>query len=63
MFRMNQSERNLNIYQIEEYYCNRMEYLVDRELFDDSHAIFEEFVVDGEEPEEYIFIPYHKQIG
>lgn len=60
---MNQTERNWNIYQIEEYYCNRMEYLVDMERFDDSHAIFEEFVVDGEEPEEYIFIPYHEEIG
>lgn len=53
---MNQAERNWNIYQIEEFYCNRMEYLVDAERFDDSHAIFEEFVVNGEEPEEYVFI-------
>jgi hypothetical protein len=40
-----------------------MEYLVDEERFDDSHAIFEEFVVDGEEPEEYVFMPYHEEIG
>lgn len=59
---MNQEEKNLSIYNIEEFYCNRMEYLVDKERFDDSHAIFEEFVVDGEEPEEYIFITYHENI-
>jgi hypothetical protein len=59
---MTQSERNWNIYQIEEFYCKRMEYLVDKEQFDDSNAIFEEFVVDGEEPEEYVFMPYHEDI-
>ena len=59
---MTQAERNWNIYQIEEFYCNRMEHLVDEERFDDSNAIFEEFVIDGEEPEDYIFIPYHEDI-
>ena len=59
---MTQAERNWNIYQIEEFYCNRMEYLVDEERFDDSNAIFEEFVIDGEEPEDYIFMPYHEDI-
>lgn len=60
---MNQTERNWNIYQIEEFYCNRMEYLFDQEQFDDAHSIFEEFVIDGEEPEEYIFMPYHEDIS
>lgn len=59
---MNQLERNLNIFTIEQFYCNRMEYLVDSERFDDSHAIFQEFVVDGEEPGEYFFLLYHKEI-
>lgn len=59
---MNQDERNWNIYQIEEFYCNRMEYLVEQEEFGDAHSIFEEFVVGGEEPEEYLFIPYHEEI-
>lgn len=62
MFRMTQAEKNWNIYQIEEFYCNRMEYLVDREEFDNAHSIFEEFVVDSQEPEEYVFIPYHENI-
>lgn len=59
---MTQAERNWSIYQIEEFYCNRMEYLVDEERFDDSHAIFDEFVVDGEEPENYVFMPYLEDI-
>ena len=59
---MTQTERNWNIYQIEEFYCNRMEYLVDLERFDDSNAIFEEFVIDGVEPEEYVFMTYHENL-
>jgi hypothetical protein len=56
-----EERRNWNIYHIEEFYCNRMEHLVDQEQFDDAHSIFEEFVVDGKEPEEYIFMYYHEE--
>lgn len=59
---MTDTEKQWSIYQIEEFYCSRMEYLVDREKFDDSHSIFEEFVIDGEEPEEYLFMTYLKEI-
>jgi pentatricopeptide repeat protein len=59
---MTQTEKDLTIYEIEEFYCNRMEYLVNLEEFDDAHSIFEEFIVDGEEPEKYVFIPYHEHI-
>ena len=31
---------------------------VDKEQFDDSHALWEEFVVDTEEPDEWIFVEY-----
>jgi len=41
---------------IEEFYMDRMSYLVDQEQFDDSHALFTEFVVDTEEPDEWIFL-------
>lgn len=34
----------------------RLSDLVDKGLFNDADAIFEEFVVDGEEPDEYLFI-------
>ncbi len=53
---MLENSRDLNIYLIEEFYCDRMEKLVDLERFDDSHAIFEEFVVDGENPEKWFFM-------
>lgn len=42
--------------QVENFYMERMEYLVENEQFDDSHALFQEFVVDSEEPDEWIFI-------
>lgn len=47
---------------IEENYCNRLEVLVDEERFDDAHSLFEEFVVDSEEPQEWLFIPYFKNV-
>lgn len=59
---MTQEEREWTIYQIEEFYCNRMEHLVELEQFDDAHSIFEEFVVDGQEPEGYVFMSYHEEI-
>jgi len=46
------------ICELEEYYCSRMDYLVERDKFDYAHSIFEEFVVDGEEPEEYLFVKF-----
>lgn len=39
-----------------------MEELVDQEKFDDSNAIFEEFVIDDEEPDEWIFLDYIKDV-
>jgi hypothetical protein len=60
---MTEEDRKWNIYHIEEFYCNRMEYLVDLERFEDSHSIFEEFVVGGNEPEEYLFMTYHENLS
>jgi hypothetical protein len=59
---MNDSDRKYSIYLVEEYYCNRMEQLVDEEKFDDSNAIFEEFVINDEEPDEWIFLDYIKDV-
>jgi hypothetical protein len=53
---MIENDREWSIYLIEEYYCSRMEQLVESERFDDSHSIFEEFVVGGEEPEKWFFM-------
>jgi hypothetical protein len=59
---MTEEDRKWNIYHIEEFYCNRMEYLVDLERFEDSHSIFEEFVLDGNEPEEYYFVAFQEEL-
>ena len=50
------SDKELNIYVIEDFYIERMSELVDEERFDDSHAIYTEFVLDSEEPDEWMFI-------
>lgn len=59
---MNLSDRDYSIYLIEEFYCQRMEELVEEEHFDDSNAIFEEFVVNSEEPEEWVFLEFIKDV-
>lgn len=51
-------EREWCIHHIEEFYCSRMEELFDNEQYDDAHSIFEEFVVNGEEPEDYVFLEF-----
>ena len=48
--------KNAIITSIENYYCDRMTELVDQERFDDSNAIFEEFVVNEEEPVNWLFL-------
>jgi len=59
---MDDNDRKYNIYLVEEFYCHQMEVLVEEERFDDAHAIFEEFVVDSQEPEEWTFIPYFDNV-
>ena len=44
------------ITQIENYYCQRLTELVDKKMFDDAHAIYEEFAVDVDNPVEGFFI-------
>jgi hypothetical protein len=48
--------RDTIITAIENFYCDRMTELVDEERFDDSNAIFEEFIVNEEEPVEWLFL-------
>lgn len=48
--------RDIIIYFLEEYYITQMEKLVENEQFDESNALFEEFVVDGKEPTEWVFL-------
>lgn len=59
---MTNSNRDYNVYLMEEFYCKRMEDLVEEERFDDSNSIFEEFVVDGDESKEWLFLEYIKDV-
>ena len=59
---MNHNDREYNVYLIEEFYCRRMEELVEEERFDDSNSIFEEFVIAGEEPDEWVFLSYFTDV-
>ena len=42
----------------ESFYCDRLTELVDEKKIDDASAIFEEFVVEGEEPDDWFFIKF-----
>ena len=44
------------IERVENYYCTRLTVLVDQKQYDDSAALFEEFVVDGENPDGWFFM-------
>ncbi len=39
-----------------EQWCERMTYLVENDHYDDADALYLEYVVDGEEPEEFSWI-------
>lgn len=47
-------EQSLDV--LDAYWSERMCTLVSDDRIDDSDALYLEFVVDGEEPEEYIFM-------
>lgn len=53
---MSNDDRFYSIGVVEDYYISRMDELVEQELFDDSNALFEEFVIDGGEPEDWMFL-------
>ena len=41
---------------VEEYFCEQITNLIDMEMKYDADSFYQEFVVDGEEPEEWLFI-------
>ena len=41
---------------IENYYCQRLTELVDLKMYDEAHAIFEEFSLGDEESYQWFFI-------
>ena len=42
--------------EIEDHWNHQMCYLVDKDLYDDADALYLEFVVDGEEPDDWMFM-------
>lgn len=54
---MNQTKRDC-IIEIEAFWNNRMCELVTEDRLDDSDALYLEFVVDGEEPNDWMFVEY-----
>jgi hypothetical protein len=48
--------RSIMIGIIEDYYCSRMDELVELERFDDSNSIFQEFVVESFEGQKWYFL-------
>jgi len=52
---MDQSKEEC-ITQIENHYCQRLTELVDMKMFDEAHAIFEEFSLGDDESYQWFFI-------
>jgi hypothetical protein len=52
---MNTSQ-GLIISELEQQWCNRMTILVDEDRIGDADSLFSEYVIDGEEPDDWIFI-------
>ena len=42
--------------QVENYYCQRLTELVDLKMYDEAHAIFEEFSLGDDESYQWFFI-------
>ena len=46
------------ITQIENHYCQRLTELVDLKMYDEAHAIFEEFSLGDDESYQWLFIQF-----
>ena len=44
--------------QVENYYCQRLTELVDLKMYDEAHAIFEEFSLGDDESYQWLFIQF-----
>lgn len=43
---------------LEAFYADRMMELFSQDAYEDAHAVYTEFVVDHQEPEEYFYLEY-----
>ena len=46
------------ITQIDNYYCRRLTELVDSKMYDEAHAIFEEFSLGDDESYQWLFLQF-----
>lgn len=53
---MKNFQREEIITDIEQFYCERLSYLVDSNRIADSDSLYSEFVIDEKEPEDWIFM-------
>jgi hypothetical protein len=53
---MKNFQREEIITDIEQFYCERLSYLVDSNRIEDSDSLYSEFVIDEKEPEDWIFM-------
>ena len=51
-----QNQRRVYYSLIENYYCQRLTELVDLKMYDEAHAIFEEFSLGDDESYQWFFI-------
>ena len=56
--KFNKSAMKDAILHVENFYKSRMVELVEEKQFDDAHALFLEFVVNGKEPKKFQFIKF-----
>ena len=49
------TDKELNIYILEDFCCTRMDELVEEDRFEDSNAIFQEFMFDCDQ-KDYFFL-------
>jgi hypothetical protein len=53
---MTNFQREEIITDIEQFYCDRLSYLVDSDRIADSDSLYSEFVIDEKEPDDWIFM-------
>ena len=53
---MFEEERQESISCAEDFYCDRLTELVDEKRIEDASSIFEEFVVDNKDPDDWFFM-------
>lgn len=47
---------------LENFYTERMTELIDQDEFDDAAAIYQEFVIDHQEPENYMTLSFLRDL-